>query len=85
MTEAHILEAKKLAFPISLAVTFFAFIDTHLLIPIISLYAKSKGAGVGMTGLIVGLYSITNTPANIFFGRAIDKKGYRIPLIIGLL
>jgi MFS family permease len=85
MTKARVLEARKSVFPISLVVTFLAFIDTHLLIPIISLYARSKGAGVGMTGLIVGLYSITNTPANIFFGRAIDKRGYRTPLIIGLM
>lgn len=38
-----------------------------------------------MIGLIVGLYSITNTPANIFFGRLIDKVGYKKPLIAGLL
>lgn len=38
-----------------------------------------------MIGLIVGLYSITNTPANLFFGRLIDKVGYKKPLIAGLL
>ena len=85
MTKTHVLETRRLASPVSLAVTFIAFIDTHLLIPVISLYASSIGAGVGMIGLIVGLYSITNTPANILFGRVIDKRGYRTPLIIGLL
>jgi MFS family permease len=38
-----------------------------------------------MVGLIVGLYSITNIPANIVFGRIIDKRGFKRPLIMGLL
>jgi len=40
---------------------------------------------VGTVGIVVGLYSVTNTPANIFFGRLIDRIGYKVPLIIGLL
>lgn len=56
-----------------------------MLIPIIALYASGLGAGMGLTGLIVGLYSIANTPANIFFGRLVDRVGYKKPLIIGLL
>ena len=75
----------RIAFPITLIVTLLGFVDTHLLVPIIALYASSIGASVGMVGLIVGLYSITNTPANILFGRVIDRKGHRIPLIVGLL
>jgi MFS family permease len=38
-----------------------------------------------MIGLVVGLYSVTNIPANIFFGRLIDKVSYKRPLILGLL
>ncbi len=37
-----------------------------------------------MVGLIVGLYSIINTPANILFGQLIDRIGHRAPLIGGL-
>ncbi len=66
-------------------VTSLCFLDTHLLVPIIALYASALGAGVGMIGLIVGLYSLINTPANIFFGQVIDRVGYKRPLIIGLL
>ncbi len=65
-------------------ITFLGFIDTHLLIPVIALYATALGAGTGITGLIVGLYSLTNFFANILGGRWVDKFGYKAPLIGGL-
>lgn len=71
--------------PVVISVTFLGFLDTHLLIPIMALYAASLGAGVGVAGLIIGLYSIVNTPANILFGRLIDRIGFKKPLIIGLI
>jgi len=71
--------------PITSIVTFLGFLDTHLLIPVISLYALGLGASVGIIGLIIGIYSITNTPANILFGRLIDRVGYKVPLIVGLI
>ena len=71
--------------PIASVVTFLGFLDTHLLIPVIALYATELGAGVGIVGLIVGLYSLANTPANILFGRLIDRVGYKIPLLLGLI
>jgi MFS family permease len=71
--------------PIISAVTFTGFLDTTLLVPIMALYAEELGAGVGITGLIIGLYSIINTPANVFFGRLIDRLGHRVLLIFGLL
>jgi MFS family permease len=70
--------------PLTSAITFLGFVDTHLLIPVIALYAAGLGAGIGTVGLIVGLYSIVNTPANIISGRLIDRVGYRSPLIGGL-
>jgi len=71
--------------PIISIVTFLGFLDTHLLIPVIALYAHGLCDSVGITGLIIGLYSITNTPANVLFGRLIDRVGYKIPLIAGLI
>jgi MFS family permease len=71
--------------PLTSVITFIGFLDTHLLIPIIALYAYGLGASVGIIGLIIGLYSITNTPANILFGRLIDRVGYKVPLIVGLI
>ena len=70
--------------PVVSAITFLGFLDTHLLIPIIALYASCLGAGIGVVGLIVGLYSMVNTPANIIFGRLIDRVGHRTPLRAGL-
>ncbi len=71
--------------PVISAVTFVGFLDTHLLIPIMALYASELGASIGMVGLIVGLYSVTNTPANVFLGRLVDRFGYKRPLIAGLI
>ncbi len=71
--------------PINSVITFLGFLDTHLLIPVMALYASGLGASVGIIGLIIGLYSITNTPANILFGRLIDRVGYKVPLIAGLV
>lgn len=71
--------------PIISVVTFFGFLDTHLLIPIMALYAAELGASIGIIGLIIGLYSLTNTPANILFGRLIDRISYKIPLVAGLI
>ncbi len=71
--------------PIISVITFLGFLDTHLLIPVMAIYASELGAGVGIIGLIIGLYSITNTPANILFGRLIDRVSYKLPLIAGLI
>jgi MFS family permease len=75
----------KNAIPVLSIITFVGFLDTHLLIPVMALYAYELGAGVGIAGLIIGLYSIANTPANIFFGRLVDRLGYRLPLVAGLI
>jgi MFS family permease len=84
MNELTRLQTKKVL-PVISVVTFLGFLDTHLLIPVMSLYAYELGASVGIVGLIIGLYSIANTPANIIFGRLVDRFGYRLPLIAGLV
>jgi MFS family permease len=77
-------QAKRIL-PINSVITFLGFLDTHLLIPVMALYATELGASVAVIGLIIGLYSLTNTPANILFGRLIDRVGYKVPLITGLI
>ena len=84
MNELEQRQSKRVL-PIASVVTFLAFLDTPLLIPVMALYAAELGASVGAIGLIIGLYSITNTPANILFGRLIDRMGYKAPLIAGLV
>jgi len=84
MSELKQLQTRRVL-PIISVVTFLGFLDTTLLIPILALYAAELNATVGTIGLIVGLYSITNTPANILFGWLIDRVGYKLPLIAGLI
>ena len=64
--------------------TFIGFLDTPFLVPIIALYAADLGAGVATVGLIVGVYSITNTAANVLGGNLVDRYGYKPPLLVGL-
>lgn len=66
-------------------ITLLGFLDTHLLIPVIALYAVSLGGQAGTAGFIVGVYSITNTFANVLGGRLVDRYGFRRPLIAGLI
>ena len=80
-----ILPPARRVLPIASLVTFLGFLDTHLLIPVMALYAAELGASVGIIGLVIGLYSLTNTPANILFGRLIDRVGYKLPLMVGLI
>jgi len=49
-----------------------------------ALYASTLGAGVAITGLIIGLYSFSHTISNIFFGRMSARTGYKLPLLLGL-
>ena len=66
-------------------VTLVGFLDTHLLIPVMALYVAGLGAGLGAVGLIVGLYSVTNTLTNLLGGRLVDRFGCKTPLIGGLV
>jgi len=84
MNELKLTQARWVL-PITSVVTFIGFLDTHLLIPIMALYASELGASIVIIGLIIGLYSLTNTPANILFGRLIDRIGYKLPLVAGLI
>lgn len=65
-------------------VTFLSFVDTNILIPVIALYAASLGAGTGIIGVIVGLYSLTNFLTNLLGGRLTDRFGFKRPLLGGL-
>ncbi len=84
MNESQSLRSR-LVLPIISVVTFLGFLDTTLLLPIMSFYAAELNAGPGMAGLIIGLYSMTNTPFNILFGRLIDRVGHKLPLVVGLI
>lgn len=68
---------------VSLA-TFAAFFDTHALFPLMSPYARSLGASLSLTGLIVGVYSAVNLLGNLGAGFWTDRIGRKVPLLVGL-
>ena len=65
-------------------IIFFSFFDLFSQLPIMSPYAESLGATPFITGLVVGMYSLSNTIGNIISGILTDKKGPFYLLIIGL-
>lgn len=65
-------------------IVFFAFIDLFAQLPVMSTYALSVGATTFIAGIVVGLYSFTNTFGNIFSGIFTDKIGSFNVLLVGL-
>lgn len=66
-------------------IIFFSFFDLFAQLPIMSPLAQSLGATPFITGLVVGMYSFSNTIGNIISGFLTDKKGPFYILILGLL
>ncbi len=67
------------------AIVFCAFFDTHAQMPVLAPYTLSFGATPFLLGLVVGSYSLLNIFGNFTGGAIIDQKGWRDPLIYGLL
>ncbi|TQR21846.1 MFS transporter [Psychrobacillus vulpis] len=65
-------------------IIFFSFFDLFAQLPIMSPFAESLGATPFLTGLVVGMYSFSNTIGNIISGFLTDKKGPFYVLIFGL-
>lgn len=66
-------------------IIFFSFFDLFTQLPVMSTYAESLGASAFVTGLAVGMYSLSNTFGNIVSGFLTDRKGPFVILVIGLL
>ncbi|MGE7674719.1 MFS transporter [Lysinibacillus sp. NPDC094403] len=66
-------------------IIFFSFFDLFTQLPVMSTYAESLGASAFITGLAVGMYSLSNTFGNIISGFLTDRKGPFVILILGLL
>lgn len=65
-------------------IIFFSFFDLFTQLPVMSTYAESLGASAFVTGLAVGMYSLSNTFGNILSGFLTDRKGPFVILVIGL-
>ena len=66
------------------ATVFVYFLGFHALLPIITPYAISLGASVGVAGLIAGAYSAVNLVGNLGAGYWTDRLGRKLPLVVGL-
>lgn len=66
-------------------IIFFSFFDLFTQLPVMSTYAESLGASAFLTGLAVGMYSLSNTFGNIVSGFLTDRKGPFVILVVGLL
>ncbi|MNW42190.1 Inner membrane transport protein YajR [compost metagenome] len=64
---------------------FICFMDLFVQLPVMGPLAKSLGAGSFVTGLAVGLYSLTNMFGNLAAGIWIDRVGGKIVLITGFI
>lgn len=67
------------------SIVFFSFFDLFAQLPVMSTFATSVGASSFIAGIVVGLYSLTNTFGNILSGIMTDKVGPFKMLMIGLL
>lgn len=67
------------------SIVFFSFIDLFVQLPVMSTFATSVGASSFIVGIVVGLYSLTNTFGNILSGIMTDKVGPFKILMFGLV
>ncbi|AOZ94756.1 multidrug transporter [Paenibacillus crassostreae] len=66
-------------------IIFFSFIDLFAQLPVISTFATSVGATAFVAGIVVGMYSFSNTFGNILSGVLTDKVGPFKILVFGLI
>jgi len=75
----------RIYFFLVLTLSFMVNFDSNAAIPVIAIYAKALGASGIMGGIIVGVYSMVHIPANIIFGRLVDKIGRKRLISIGVM
>ena len=78
------MRQRKLAGLFTYFIIVVAFLDTMTLLPILSPFVVSLGAGAVYTGVILGSYSLVNMVGNIAAGPIIDIYGRRRTIIFGM-
>ena len=66
-------------------IIFFSFIDLFAQLPVMSTFALSVGASTFIAGIVVGMYSFTNTFGNVLSGIFTDRIGAFNMLLFGLV
>lgn len=65
-------------------IIFFSFIDLFVQLPVMSTFATSVGASTVVAGIVVGMYSFTNSFGNVASGMLTDKVGPLRIMLVGL-
>ncbi|MFN3366720.1 MAG: MFS transporter, partial [Exiguobacterium mexicanum] len=66
------------------SIVFFAFFDLFAQLPVMSTFATSVGATPFIAGLVIAIYSLSNTFGNILSGIWTDRIGPIVILFVGL-
>ncbi|TCI20768.1 MFS transporter [Exiguobacterium sp. SL-9] len=66
------------------SIVFFAFFDLFAQLPVMSTFATSVGATPFIAGLVIAIYSLSNTFGNILSGIWTDRIGPIVILLVGL-
>lgn len=66
------------------SIVFFAFFDLFAQLPVMSTFAISVGATPFIAGLVIAIYSLSNTFGNILSGIWTDRIGPIVILFVGL-
>ncbi|MCC5891486.1 MFS transporter [Exiguobacterium sp.] len=67
------------------SIVFFAFFDLFAQLPVMSTFATSVGATPFLAGVVIAIYSLSNTFGNILSGVWTDKAGPFHILLAGLV
>lgn len=67
------------------SIVFFAFFDLFAQLPVMSTFATSVGATPFLAGLVIAIYSLSNTFGNILSGIWTDRIGPIVILLVGLV
>jgi predicted MFS family arabinose efflux permease len=65
------------------ASTFAFFMSFHMLLPILSPYAKQLGAGESEIGVIIGIFALVAVLSRIPYGSYADKRAKKNLLLLG--
>ena len=62
--------------------TFFFWSSLYVYVPVLSVYARSKGASLTLAGLVVSAYGLTQLLTRIPIGFFSDVLGQRKPFVL---
>ncbi len=84
MREAYAFRIRHLALPFYLPAGFLA-IATGMIVPVLPLYAQELGAGMGVSGAMIGMVPLGSMVAGIPAGFLVERLGRRRCIVGGII